>query len=556
MKPFLNMKVSRKLIVAFGVLLTISITACAIVLINLLSIQSANLATENANRAQTLIAAADQSRIHAESAMRSLILSGDLAYKDRFETAVAELQAALPEIAEMADGEGIDVVSTAIQRWLDEIATVQLGYMLSPQTVDLARAIEVSPDRVGMQRSIEAAFNDMRASADAIVVEATSGEETLLEMSLAILAIAAVMLIGSAIAICWLLNRTVGVPMGQLAGTTARLAEKDWDAALLSTERTDEIGAMNTALQTFRENGLRAEELEAAQEAEREKQLARSRQIEQLANTFDRESSDMLDALTSAAAEMQATSKTMTEVAQETTSRAAAVSAGARDAGGNVQSVSAASEELTSSIREISSQVQKVNSDAGSASRSAGDAKTQITTLASASERVGQVVAMITEIAEQTNLLALNATIEAARAGDAGKGFAVVASEVKALANQTAKATDEIRQQIDAIQNQTRVSVDAIGSVASAIDLVNEASASIAAAMEEQSAATGEIAQSVNMASSGTDLVVDNIAGVSEGAAATETSAQDVHQVAQELSRRASHMDDNIKTFLSAIRAA
>lgn len=557
-----NLRVSRKLVLGFGALVLISVASCGVVLLNLGSIESANRQTEEANTLLSTIEEADSARIDAEGAIRGLILSGDLAFVDRFGQAVGEMEAVLAALSTSAHAgdasfqEALGGARSATADWLAAFTAQQLSYMLRPETVDLARAMEVSPERSAAAAEIDARFAALTDFADGMAAEAAASEGALLEQSFIILAAASLIMIGSAVAIGLTLNRKIGVPLGALAGITQRLAEKDWSVALLATNRRDEIGVMNAALSTFRENGQRADALEAEQRAEQERQSARAQRIESLTRTFDSKARELLESLSASATEMEATSRTMSETATETTSQASNVASGANEAGASVEAVSAATEELTSSIREISAQVQRVSSDAAGASTSAIEATGQINTLAAASERVGQVVAIITEIAEQTNLLALNATIEAARAGEAGKGFAVVASEVKALANQTAKATDDIRAQIAAIQAQTGVSVTAIAAVAGAIRQVNEASASIAAAMEEQAAATQEISHSVAQAAVGTEQVVHNIHGVSEGAAETGRSSHHVLEVAEELSQRASEMKASVAEFLDGVRAA
>ncbi len=562
MHQFNNLRAGRKFALAFGVLLLINIIACTAVFMNLRSIDAAVRHTAEADALLEMIAEAKAAQLGAEGAIRSLILSGDLRFVDTFESAVTDLGALFATInaAELAaDPEFRDAsaaAAAATERWQSAFAGTQLEHMLRPATVDLARAMEVSPERAAIGEEVTTRFADMAGFSHAVVAELSAHEQSLLSSSLIFLVAASVIMIGSAFAIGWLLTRTVGAPLGALAGITLRLADKDWTVSLLDSSRRDEIGVMNDALSTFRNNGQRAEELAAEQSAERERQAERARKIEHLAAEFDSEASEVLDVLSSSASEMEATSQSMSSVAQSTTVQSGSVATAAEQAGTNVQSVSGATEELTNSIREISSQVQRASTDAAGAAATAAEATDQINTLATAAEKVGEVVAMITAIAEQTNLLALNATIEAARAGDAGKGFAVVASEVKTLATQTAKATDEIRSQIAEIQGQTGATVSAMGSVAEAIRKVNEASASIAAAMEEQSAATDEISQSVQQAARGTVEVVRNIGSVKEGAAQTEESSQHVLSVAQQLSSRAERMRSSVSDFLGNIRAA
>ena len=562
MNQFNNLRAGRKFALAFGVLLLINIIACTAVFMNLRSIDAAVRHTAKADALLEMIAEAKAAQLRAEGAIRSLILSGDLQFVEAFETAVADVGALFADIeaADMAATPEFRDASTAtaaaVASWQNAFAGTQLQHMLRPATVDLARAMEVSPERAAVGDQIRRRFADMADFAHKVVADLSAHEQSLLSSSLIFLVTASVIMIGSAFGIGWLLTRTVGVPLGALAGITDRLAEKDWSVSLLETSRRDEIGVMNEALTTFRTNGQRAEELAAEQDAERERQAARARKIEELAAEFDSEASEVLEVLSTSASEMEATSQSMSGVAQATTVQSGSVATAAEQAGANVQNVSAATEELTNSIREISSQIQRASNDAASAASNAADATGQINTLATAADKVGQVVEMITAIAEQTNLLALNATIEAARAGDAGKGFAVVASEVKTLATQTAKATDEIRSQISEIQGQTGVTVSAMESVAEAIRQVNEASASIAAAMEEQSTATDEISQSIQQAAEGTVEVVRNISNVSEGAAQTEESSQHVLSVAQKLSNRAERMRNSVSDFLGNVRAA
>jgi methyl-accepting chemotaxis protein len=345
-------------------------------------------------------------------------------------------------------------------------------------------------------------------------------------------------------------------PLGAMTAALERLAHGDLNVDVTGTERKDEVGALARSLQVFRDNAIEARRLAAEQEVENEAKMRRAQVLDQLTKDFERNVSAMTQGLASAATEMEATAQTMTSIADQTNNQTVSAASAAEQTSANVQTVAAATEELSISIREISSQVTQSSRIADRAVQDAQRTDAIVQQLASTAERIGNVIALINSVAGQTNLLALNATIEAARAGEAGKGFAVVASEVKELANQTAKATDEISQQIASVQQATREAVGAIGTITKTIGEMSQISVSIAAAMEEQGAATGEIARSVQEAARGTEHVTGNIGDVRRGAGETGAAASQVLSAAQELARHSNSLGDEVGHFLRGVKAA
>ncbi|MBL4614026.1 MAG: methyl-accepting chemotaxis protein [Magnetovibrio sp.] len=323
----------------------------------------------------------------------------------------------------------------------------------------------------------------------------------------------------------------------------------------LSVDRTDEFGTVARALAKTKSALADAERREEEQKAAEVHQAEKSRTERlRMAEQFETSVGAVVETVAAAATEMQASARSVSGTADQTSQQATNVAAAAEQASANVQTVSSAAEELSSSISEISRQVSQSTQVASTAVAEVEGANEKIQGLAEAANKIGEVVALITDIADQTNLLALNATIEAARAGEAGKGFAVVASEVKNLANQTAKATEEISNQIGGIQGATQDAVQAIGSIGGIINQINEITSTIAAAVEEQGAATSEIARNVEQASSGTQEVSANISQVTQAASETGSSATQILDAATELGRQSDMLNGEVSNFLNTIR--
>jgi len=355
-----------------------------------------------------------------------------------------------------------------------------------------------------------------------------------------------------------LATRSVTAPLTGLVGAMRRLAAGSFEGLLPGLDRKDEIGEMAGAVEMFKVKAIEQARRESEQEeaARLAAEVDRKAQMQRLADSFEATIGQVVGAVSSSATELEFAASTLSHTA-EITQRLAGVVAGASDeASKNVQSVASATEELTASVGEISRQVHESSKIAGEAVHQASLTDTRIGELSHAASRIGDVVKLITAIAEQTNLLALNATIEAARAGESGRGFAVVAQEVKALAAQTAKATDEIGTQITSMQSATQDSVTAIKGIGTTINRVSTLAAAVAAAVEEQGASTQEIARNVVSAAQTTTQVATTISNVNKGAVETGSAATQVLASARALAIEGSKLKDEVGKFLSTIRAA
>jgi len=405
---------------------------------------------------------------------------------------------------------------------------------------------------VGLDKQLGIFADSVSAEMELVDAE-LSGALNLAKTLTLISSIAATVILGFSL---FVIGRSISTSLYNMTHAMLTLADGDKTIDIPSVGQTDEIGQMADAVQVFKENMIKAEQLAEEQKIAQDEREKRAERIEDMTHTFDENVSGMLNLVSSASTQLQGTAQSMSSTADQTSHQSTNVAAAAEQASANVQTVASAAEELSSSISEISRQVSQSTQVAGAAVAEVEGANSKVQGLADAANKIGEVVALITDIADQTNLLALNATIEAARAGEAGKGFAVVASEVKNLANQTAKATEEISSQIGGIQGATKEAVHAIGSIGGIINQINEITSTIAAAVEEQGAATQEIARNVEQASEGTAQVSSNIALVTQAASETGASSNEVLSAAAELAQQAETLRTQVDTFITDIKNA
>ncbi|WP_456716941.1 CHASE3 domain-containing protein [Bradyrhizobium sp. USDA 4353] len=558
----MNMKTSRKLGAGFLLTIIVSVVASFITWQNLSTLAQNNGWTVHTYQVIDQTKALVSAMVDAETGVRGFLVGGTDNFLEPYNNSDVAFKKALTEVKQLTSDNPVqqrrfDEIAKAAAGWRQDVAEKEIALMRNPQTVQDGRKLEASGAGKkymdGLRALVKEAI-DMEASL--LQTRADAAEAALASSKMAIMTGSVLMALIAVISLL-VLNSAVTRGITSMTAAMGRLANNDLTVNIPYADRRDEVGEMAKAVQIFKDNAIRVQALEAEQkENERRQAENRRRDMMDLAGRFEQTVGDIVNAVSTASGRLETSANTLRRSAERSQELTTTVSSASELASSNVQSVASATEELSSSVTEISRQVQESARMANEAVNQARRTNEQVSELSKAAARIGDVVELINTIAGQTNLLALNATIEAARAGEAGRGFAVVATEVKALAEQTSKATGEIGQQISGIQSATQESVGAIKEISGTIERLSEIASTIAAAVEEQGAATQEISRNVQHASQGTKDVSTNIVEVQRGASETGSASSEVLTAAQALSSDSNRLKAEVGRFLDTVRAA
>ncbi len=557
---FANMRVSGKLAAGFSLVILVMVVGSLVVLERVLRIQHDTRWTTHTYDVLEAVDGILMGMVNQETALRGFLLTTEERSLDTYERGLAQYRDSMTRARELTrDNPEVQrllaELDAAATSWTRDHAERAIALVRDPDTVEAGRHLEASGAGKTLFDALRARIAAIESIERGLLADRTADKESAFAATLWILPATLVLSVLVAGACLFALTAGIAGPVRRLEGTMAALASGKRDVEVPGVDRRDEMGDMARAVAVFRQGLVEAEALRADKEAEEAAREARRRTMDEAVAHFDEIAATTVEAVSKSAEELQAAARRMSATASRTSQDTTRVASTSQETAANIEAVAAAAEELSASVQEIARQIALSSRMSREAVVDAEQASARVNHFADTAQKISSVVGLISDIAEQTNLLALNATIEAARAGEAGKGFAVVAAEVKGLAEQTAKATEEIRSQIAAVQSSTDATVTDIGKISDRIRQMDEISSTIAAAVEEQGSATGEIARNARQVASSSANVTATIDAVSSAADETGNTSESVLTAARALLERATTMRDRTTAFLETIRA-
>ncbi len=557
-----NVRISVKVSAMFAAICLVVGISTATIYSSLSLIRSTERMTTHTHRVLEQIREVLGGMINSETGVRGYLVSADVSFLAPYEAGHKLYQDSIAKVGSLtsdnaAQQRRVERVKQFASDWFLNVAQREIALMKDPATQSKARELEASGAGKKSMDGLRDVLKEMDAEERSLLAIRATASEAAFDRAMSSMTMGGIITLLLALVGAFGIAFAVTRPIQRITAEMNTLAKGDSSVAISATEREDEIGHMARAVLVFKNNAIEIERLREEQiEVERHATESRKAEMVKLANSFEAAVGEIVNTVSSASTQLEASAGTLTSTAERAQEVTTMVAAASEEASANVQSVASATEELSTSVNEIGRQVQESARMASEAVDQARSTNDRVSELSKAASRIGDVVELINTIAGQTNLLALNATIEAARAGEAGRGFAVVASEVKALAEQTAKATGEIGQQITGIQAATQESAGAIKEITGTIERLSEIASTIAAAVEEQGAATQEISRNVQQAAHGTQQVSSNITDVQRGASDTGSASSQVLSAARSLSSDSNRLKLEVGRFLDTVRAA
>jgi methyl-accepting chemotaxis protein len=559
---FRDVRIARKLGAAFAVVFLFTCGLSGRLFTDLRTVNRSTAATQHSYDVLHGVDAIRIGLLNMDTAVNAFLSAADDAILEPYVQGDASLSTALQRVRLLTRDNAeqqtrLEQLSTLIAELKKQYYEQQIAQAKSPATRDIAITMVQSGFGKLYTEKVRTLLQEVTKPEEELLAQRNAGLAEALKVSQTMVVVGTGVLALLAILLGVTLTRAIARPTMQMTDAMRRLADGDTSVAVHGGDRKDEIGAMAAAVEVFRANAVERLQIEAERkQAETRAATAHQAEMQQLADEFEAAVGNIVNIVSTASRDLEGAAGKLAKTAETTQQLSGLVARDSEDASSNVRSIAKATEELTSSVGEIARQVHESSRIANEAVAQAQKTDGRIAELSQAAQRIGDVVKLITAVAEQTNLLALNATIEAARAGEAGRGFAVVAQEVKALAAQTAKATEEISGQIARMQTATAESVAAINDIGTTIDRVSEIASAITDAVVAQGALTQEIARNIQQAAEGTSRVAVNIGEVNKGATETGSASTKVLASAGDLSNEGRKLKFEVDRFLTTVRAA